>query len=89
MNPEALCQYRNILGEPREGVHRYRFFDLAIVDLALTVLGAFILSRLLAWPFYSTLAGLFISGIAAHRLFCVRTTVDRWLDPVFAGIFGS
>ena len=75
----TLCQYKNIFGEPDTGVHRYKIFGIAIVDTLLTILAAAILSYLFKWNFWWVLIILFALGIVAHRLFCVRTTVDRLL----------
>lgn len=74
-----FCKYKNILGEPGKGVHSYRFGGFAIVDVLFTILGAFLFSYLLDVPFWICLVGLFLLGILLHRLFCVRTTVDRIL----------
>jgi hypothetical protein len=38
---KSLCPYRNILGKVREGVHAYRFMHIAIVDVLMTVVGAY------------------------------------------------
>jgi hypothetical protein len=73
-----LCAYRDIFGKVGEGVHSYRIANIAIVDVIFTVLGAFIIHYL--FPAYSTvyiLIVLFLLGIILHRLFCVRTTIDR------------
>ena len=42
----SLCQYRHIFGKERDGVHSYRdpFFDLAIVDVVMTIVGAILIS---------------------------------------------
>jgi hypothetical protein len=73
-----LCPYRNIFGKVNEGVHKYRLFNIAVVDVLATVVLAILLSRKYFWQ---VLVVLFILGIILHRLFCVRTTVDRWLFP--------
>ena len=39
-----LCKYKDILGRPNEGVHSFRIFNIAIVDVLLTILAAYILS---------------------------------------------
>ena len=36
-----FCKYKNILGEPGTGAHKYRFFNLAIVDILLTIISAY------------------------------------------------
>ena len=39
-----LCKYKNSLGIPGKGVHSYRFLDLAIVDVIMTIIGAILIS---------------------------------------------
>ena len=74
-----LCPYKNMFGAPGTGAHSYRLFNIAVVDVVLTVLAGW----LAAWWFgvdaVYVILGLFAAGIAAHRLFCVRTTVDKML----------
>lgn len=43
-----LCQYKNMLGEPRKGVHSIRIFDFAIVDILLTVILAVIITAFIS-----------------------------------------
>jgi len=74
------CPYKDLLGKIGEGVHSYRIANIAIADVIFTIMGAFILHFL--FPMVRTiyfLVGLFILGIALHRIFCVRTTIDRLL----------
>jgi hypothetical protein len=71
-----LSQYRNIFGAPRTGVHSYRWFDLAVVDVAATILVAIIISALADISLVYTLIALFATGIIAHRLFHVNTTIS-------------
>ena len=75
------CQYKNIFGELGKGVHSYRIFDIAIVDVLFTVIAGYLI-HLYILPQYNTiyiLFFLFLLGIILHRLFCVRTTVDKIL----------
>jgi hypothetical protein len=74
-----LCPYKYIFGKPGEGIHSYRLFDLAIMDIVGTALGALFFAWYFKWNVWITLLLFFISGIVAHRLFCVRTTVDKIL----------
>ena len=37
-----FSKYKNILGVPGKGVHKYQFLDTAIVDYIFTILGAII-----------------------------------------------
>jgi hypothetical protein len=39
-----LCKYKNSLGIPNEGVHSYRLFGVAIVDVIMTIIAAYIIS---------------------------------------------
>jgi len=75
-----LCEYKDMLGKVGEGVHSIRIFNIAIVDVLLTIIGAYII-HLFAPSYYfsSILLILFVTGIALHWLFCVRTTVDKLL----------
>ena len=76
-----LCPYKNMFGAPNTGAHSYRIFNLAVVDIIMTIIGAYIISYFSKYPFSYTLAILFIVGIILHRLFCVRTTIDKILFP--------
>jgi len=76
-----LCRYKDIFGRPREGAHAYRVLDIAVVDVAATVIVAFIISRVFDTSFWKSLVVLFIVGIITHRAFCVRTTLDKLVFP--------
>lgn len=73
----SLCKYKNYFGEPGKGVHSYRIFNIAIVDVVMTLIGALIISYLSGIKFIWTALGLFLVGILLHRVFCVRTTLDK------------
>ena len=82
----SLCKYKNIFGEPNKGLHSIRIFDLAVVDVISTILLGIIIHYCLEKFFnyyiklWIILVILFISGIILHRLFCVRTTIDKLLS---------
>jgi hypothetical protein len=76
-----LCKYKNIFGEPGTGAHSYRFFNIAVVDVASTVLVAYFFSWMTKISFFYSIIIFFTLGIIAHRAFCVRTTVDKILFP--------
>jgi hypothetical protein len=75
----SLCKYKNIFGEPNKGVHSYRIFNIAIVDVVATILLSYLISYLGNFPFLWTLIFFFIFGILLHHIFCVRTTIDKLL----------
>ena len=76
-----LCKYRDLFGKPSHGIHSYRMFDFAVLDIAVVVVFGILIAYWAKYPLWITLAVLFISGIVIHRLFCVRTTVDKLLFP--------
>ena len=74
------CIYKESLGKLREGVHFYRIFDIAIIDVLFTIILAYIIN--FYNPTYNIkiiLLCLFITGIICHRMFCVKTTIDKLL----------
>lgn len=75
-----LCKYKNMFGKPNKGVHSYRVFNFAIVDVLATVLVAYLISIYGKYSFIYTLVGLFLLGIFMHALFCVDTEVTKLLN---------
>jgi hypothetical protein len=73
------CQYKNMFGAPNTGLHSYRIMDIAIVDVLLTLLVAWILSYMSGVEYWKMALGMFVLGIVLHRVFCVRTTLDKLL----------
>ena len=76
-----LCQYKNAFGKPGEGAHQYCIFNISIVDTLLTILLAYAISHFSGVSLVYVISFTFLLGIIVHRIFCVRTTVDRILFP--------
>jgi hypothetical protein len=79
-----LCKYSNLFGEPSKGIHKYRLFDVAIIDVSVVIIFGYIIHANFKKinsniSLNLTLLLLFIIGIIMHRLFCVRTKIDRLL----------
>ena len=74
-----LCKYRDMFGKPNTGMHSIRIGNIAVADTLLTVLLAYAIAGAFNVSFYETLIVLFIVGVVCHRVFCVRTTVDKML----------
>lgn len=74
-----LCKYSRIFGIPRKGFHSYRLFNLAIGDILGTIIIGWIIAKWWKLSLWKTLVILFILGIIMHRIFCVRTTIDKLL----------
>lgn len=68
----------NIFGAPRTGVHAIRVFDVAVVDLALTVVAAYPISRYFGWGFVPTAFGLVALSVPVHILFGVQTKMTTF-----------
>jgi hypothetical protein len=75
----SLCPYKFIFGIPKKGIHGYRIFDIAIVDVLSTIIGSYILSLIIKEDFKLVTIIIFLLGIILHRLFCVKTTIDKFL----------
>ena len=76
-----FCEYKDIFGKVGEGVHSYRVFNIAIVDVIATIIVAYLL-KIFVFPkrsFLKLTIILFLLGIILHRLFCVKTTVDKYI----------
>ena len=72
-----LCEYKNMLGEVRKGIHSVRLFDIAVIDVLLTFLSAYVICRIFPeLNFTLVVISLFGTGIILHRLFCVSTKID-------------
>jgi hypothetical protein len=75
-----LCEYKNILGKVGEGIHSYRIFNIAIMDVLFTIVAAYIIHLFVPkYSFGHILIILFLTGIILHHIFCVRTTVEKIL----------
>lgn len=75
-----LCKYRNIFGAPSEGVHSFKIFNIAVVDVLFTLLGAYVISLNTKYSFVASSAFLFSLGIFFHYIFCVDTTVAKMIS---------
>jgi hypothetical protein len=67
--------------EPGKGIHSYRVANVAIVDLALTLVAAYVAQRyyFTGTPLVIVTVWFLAAGVAAHRLFNIRTTWDKIL----------
>ena len=75
----SLCKYKNYLGIPNQGIHSYRVLDIAIIDVFATIIIGILVSYFFKISYVYSIIFLFLLGIILHRLFCVRTTLDKLL----------
>jgi hypothetical protein len=75
-----LCKYKDIFGKVGKGIHSFRICNIAVVDVVLTIAAAYCIHLVLPnYSFGIILLLLFLLGIVLHRLFCVRTPIDKFL----------
>ena len=72
-----LCYYRHIFGKEKEGIHSYRFMDIAIVDVLLTFIGALVIAYYFKLNIIVVFIILIILGTIIHYIFCVETTITK------------
>lgn len=84
-----LCKYSDIFEKPNTGPHKYRVLQninwqgIAIVDVIATIILSFFLKAFFfkKYSIWSINLYLFLLGIILHRMFCVRTAIDKILFP--------
>ena len=75
-----FCKYSELFGKVGTGLHSYRIANIAIIDVIFTIILAYCIYRIFPkYKFYMVLIALLLLGIVLHRLFCVRTTIDKLL----------
>lgn len=75
-----LCKYKHIFGKEKEGVHSFRIFNVAIVDVIATILVTWFISNITKLNFLHILFIAFLLSIIVHKLFCVNST---WTNFIF------
>ncbi len=85
----SLCQHKNLFGEPRTGIHSLRIplIDVGFWDVFFTILLGLFIALLSILLFKTNIKNtiiisqifVFLLGIGIHRLFCVRTRIDKLL----------
>jgi len=74
-----LCQFKNILGKPGEGIHSYRIMGFALWDIVGTVGLGWILSKFISWNVLKSTIFMFLFGTFLHWLFCVDTAFMKFI----------
>jgi len=76
----VLCPFKNfneIFGRLNEGLHSYRFLNLAIFDVIGTIIIAYLIAKFFNLNSFIIIILAFLIGIILHRLFCVNTTINK------------
>lgn len=74
-----FAKYSDIFGKPKTGFHSFRIFNIAVNDLFGTIIIAGLLSYILKYKFILILLFLLVLSIILHRLFCVNTTINKFI----------
>jgi len=72
-------EYRHIFGKEGEGVHSVRLYNIAIIDVLLTIIFSIIISYTFNMNLIITLINMFLLAIISHYLFGVKTTINNYL----------
>ena len=64
-----LCKYKDIFGKPNKGVHSYRIFGFASVDLLSTILICILLAYLTDYTFLELFIFLMLISFICHKIF--------------------
>ena len=81
----SYCTYQNIFGAPNTGLHSYRIYNIAVIDVIFTFIFAYFIQIIIEHclsihvNYFYVCILLFLFGIVCHRLFCVKTTIDKLL----------
>ena len=70
-----FCEYKYFLGVPKQGFHTH----LMGVVWRDTIVSGFIIALVFKFNILYTIIAAFIVVILFHKLFCVKTTVDKYL----------
>jgi hypothetical protein len=71
-----LCEYSEVFGKPRTGVHSLRLFDFAVVDILLTGLLGIAIWRYFKVNLLVLILVLILLSITSHTVFCVDTKLN-------------
>ena len=74
------CPYADIFGKPNTGVHSIRLFGLSVVDIALTIIGAYLITKVYKIDFWKSLLGFFILGEILHYIFGANTAFLQMIN---------
>ena len=78
-----ICQYKDSLGIPNEGVHSISVFGIAIVDVIFTLIGAYILNKYFNIGLIVMFIFLLIIAEFLHYIFCVETRLILAVKSIF------
>lgn len=68
-----------MFGEPRTGLHAYRIFDIAVVDLGATIATSYVISNYYETDFKRTSLSMILLGVVVHKILRIDTGLNKKL----------
>ena len=75
-----FCKSKDIFGKPGTGFHKLHVGGVAIGDFLLTLVLAWITSYVSEIPLTITVIGWLVIAVVFHKIFCVETSVTKYLN---------
>jgi hypothetical protein len=75
-------KYKDLLGKPNTGIHKYRIFDTPIIDHVVTLIAAILTSYFTDITFELSIFLWYGLGLLLHKLFCVKTNTNKILKLI-------
>ncbi len=75
-----FSKFKDIFGKPNEVAHKFRLFDLPLVDYIGTILLALLITYITKIPFELIIVIVLIIGIICHYLFGVETNLMKYFN---------
>lgn len=77
-----LCQYKDMFGVAGSPDRlREHVFGMTVVDWFVMLVACVLIQSQVDLPLATIVFMMFVMSVVAHRAFCVRTTVDKFLFP--------
>jgi len=77
-----LCQFKDALGKPGEGIRKYRIFDISVVDFVLAIVLGLLFAKIFKIKKINGVLISFLLGIISHKIFCVDTTINKVINKM-------
>lgn len=77
-----LTKYADIFGKPETGVHKFRLFNIALIDLFLTIVFCYGIAYYFNYSFYKLFIILMVLSVFFHYIFGVKTGLLKMLKLV-------
>jgi len=77
-----FCNFKDSLGKPNDGVHKFRFMGMAAFDLIGTIIVAVLIAYYFNLSYVKIIGYAFLLGMIFHWIFCVDTAFMKTLRSI-------